>query len=75
MTKLLTEVIRKVVELPEERQDDAARILLTMLENDGTRYRLSDEQLREIELAIVDVDAGHYASQDDINRMLYQSWA
>ena len=34
MTKLLTEVIRQIVELPEERQDDAARALMLMLEHD-----------------------------------------
>ena len=35
MTKLLTEVIRQIVELPEDRQDDAAtRVLMLMLDHD-----------------------------------------
>ena len=46
MTKLLEEVVRKVAELPDERQDDAAHVLLTMLENDAAGYRLTDAQLR-----------------------------
>jgi hypothetical protein len=46
MTKLLTAVMRKVAELPEDRQDDAARVLMLMLEYDAEQYRLSDEQLR-----------------------------
>lgn len=62
MTKLLTEVIRQIVELPVERQDDAARVLMLMLEHDPEQYRLSDEQLREVDEAIADVDAGNFAS-------------
>jgi hypothetical protein len=75
MTKLLTEIMRKVVELPEERQDDAARVLMMMLEHDPEQYRLSDEQLREVEEAITDVDAGNFASDADIDRVLHRSWA
>ena len=35
MTKLLEEVVRKVGSFPDERQDDAAHVLLTMLVNDA----------------------------------------
>jgi hypothetical protein len=75
MTNLLMEVMRKVVELPEDRQDDAARVLLLMLEHDPEQYRLSDEQLREVDEAIADVDAGNFASDSDIDRVLHHSWA
>ena len=34
MTNQITEVMRKLVELPEYRQDDAARVLMLMLEQD-----------------------------------------
>jgi hypothetical protein len=74
MTKLLTEVLRKVAELPDERQDDAAHVLLRMLENDASRYRLSDDQLREVELAIAEVDRGEIASEADVARVLDESW-
>ena len=69
MTKLLTEVIRQIVELPEDRQDDAARVLMLMLKHDPEHYRLSDEQLREVDEAIADVDAGNFASDQDIDRV------
>ena len=76
MTKLLTEVIRQIVELPEDRQDDAAaRVLMLMLDHDPEQYRLSDEQLREVDEAIADVDAGNFASDQDIDRALHRSWA
>ena len=74
-TKLLTEVIRQIVELPEERQDDAARVLMLMLEHTPDQHRLSDEQLREVDEAIADVDAGNFASDQDIDRALHRSWA
>ena len=75
MTKLLTEVIRQIVELPEDRQDDAARVLMLMLEHDPEQYRLSDEQLRDVEEAIADVDASNFASDQHIDRVLHRSWA
>ena len=75
MTKLLTEVLRKVAELPEERQEDAAHILLRLLENDASRYRLSDDQLHEVELAIAEADSGKFASEEEVAEILERAWA
>jgi hypothetical protein len=66
MTKLLTEVLRKVAELPEERQDDAAHVLLQMLHNDATGYWLTDDQLAEVELAKREVRDGKLASDKEM---------
>ena len=75
MTNLLTEVMRKVVELPEDRQDDAARVLMLMLEHDPEQYRLNDQQLQEVGEAIADVDAGNFATDKEIDQVLHHSWA
>ena len=75
MTKLLSEALQKVAELPEARQDDAAHILLALIDSDAKPYRLSDAELQEIELAIADVDAGHFASEKEIADLLERSWA
>ena len=75
MTKLLKEVIEQFAELPDERQDDAARVLMLMLEQDPEQYRLSDEQLQEVGEAITDTDAGNFASQTEIDAILDRSWA
>jgi hypothetical protein len=75
MTKLLTQVMRQIAELPEERQDDAARVLQMMLDHDPARYQLNDAQLRELDEAIADVDAGRFASDRDIDTALHQAWA
>ena len=69
MTKLLTEVMRKIIELPEDRQDDAAHMLLTMIGNDAARYHLSDEQLHEVELAMAEVREGKIASEKDMRAL------
>jgi predicted transcriptional regulator len=75
MTKLLSEVMRQITELPEQRQDDAARVLLMMLEQDPEQYRLTDAQLREVDAAIADTDAGNFAPEKEIDAILSRSWA
>ena len=75
MTKLLEEVLRKVGELPEKRQDDAAQILLEMLESDATGYRLTDEQLHEVEQARIEADKGKFATEKEIQDVLGRPWA
>ena len=75
MTKLLSEALQKVAELPEARQDDAAHILLALIDGDAKPYHLSDDDLQEIEAAIADVDAGHSAAEKEIADLLEHSWA
>ena len=75
MTKLLSQVMRQIAELPDERQDDAAHVLMMMLEYDPEQYRLSDEQLREVDKAIADVERGIFASDAEIDGALHRSWA
>ena len=75
MTKSLKEVVDQFADLPEERQDDAARVLLLMLEQDPEQYRLNDEQLREVDAAIADTNAGNFAPQREIDAILNRSWA
>ena len=75
MTKLLSKVMRQIEELPEERQDDVAHVVLAMIENDAIRYELSEEQLRELDERIADVKAGNFASDADIDAALHRPWA
>ena len=75
MTTLLSEVMRKVAELPHDRQDDAARVLLAMLENDHAPFVLSDQQLREIQAAQREVDVRLFASDAEVAAALNARWA
>jgi hypothetical protein len=47
-TKTLKEVIERVQNWPQERQEDAAQVLLEMEKQDAQPYRLTDEQVREV---------------------------
>lgn len=48
MTKLLRDVIERVRQWPEERQDEAAHILLELEAQRTSRLRLTPEQLAEV---------------------------
>ena len=75
MTKLLQKVVKQFAGLPKERQDDAARILQMMLEQDPREYGLSAAQLREVDAAVADTNAGRFAPPKDIDAILNRSWA
>jgi len=49
MTKLLREVIERVQTWPDDRQDDAARFLLDLEAQQTNAYRLTPEQVKEVE--------------------------
>lgn len=47
-TKSLKEVIERVQNWPEKRQEDAAQVLLEMEQQDANGYRLTDVQAQEV---------------------------
>ena len=47
-TKTFKEVIERVQSWPEQRQEDAAQVLLEMERQDASRYRLTDAQAQEV---------------------------
>ena len=47
-TKVLKDIIERVKDWPEERQEDAARVLLAMEKQDRSPYHLTDEQAAEV---------------------------
>ncbi|MCG8506801.1 MAG: hypothetical protein MI755_19500 [Sphingomonadales bacterium] len=49
MTELLEKAISKLRKLPSERQDEAAEVLLSMIDQDVGAVRLSPEQVAEVE--------------------------
>lgn len=55
-------ILDRVRTWPEERQEDAARVLLAMESEDNGVYRLSDEERAEIRAALAEVERGEVAS-------------
>lgn len=47
-------MIERVEAWPEDRQDDAARVLQEMEEQDASSYRLTDEQVAEVKRRLAD---------------------
>lgn len=48
MTKLLQDVIERVRTWPDDRQDDAARLLLDLEAQQNNAYRLTPAQVKEV---------------------------
>lgn len=47
-------VLDRVLTWPSERQEDAARVLIEMEEQDTSTYQLTDEQLAEVKRRLAD---------------------
>ena len=69
MTKLLEKAIAEIRKLRPERQEDAAAMLFTIVEQEESNLRLSPEQLEEVKLSLREADAGLFVEQKEIKRL------
>jgi len=69
MIKLLEEAIASVKGLPERDQEFAAEFLLAFANPDAHRVQLTDEQVREVELAKREVREGKIASDAEMDEV------
>ncbi len=67
MNKLLEEAIASVQLLPQREQELAAEFLLGFANPEAHRYRLSDDQVAEVELAKREVRVGKVASDAEMD--------
>ena len=71
VTKKLDEAIGKIRTLPSKRQDDAAELLLTLVEQESTpRYELTADQTLEVKAALARADTGEFAGDADVEAVL-----
>jgi hypothetical protein len=47
-------ILDRVLTWPEQRQEDAAKVLMLMEASDQSTYRLTDEQVTEVERRLAD---------------------
>jgi hypothetical protein len=69
MTKeQVKEILDRVLTWPPKRQEDAARVLSQMEEQDASPYRLSNEQVEEVERRRADFKIGEerYATDEEM---------
>ncbi|MGH6872408.1 MAG: hypothetical protein ACREHE_12975 [Rhizomicrobium sp.] len=65
MTELLRKAFSRLRELPEELQDDLARRLLEYAD-DKPVHLLTPGQEAEVELALKEMDAGKFATDEEM---------
>jgi hypothetical protein len=63
MNKRLSEAISRISELPDDRQQAAATVLLDFLESENAENLLTPEQIAELERRLDDAD---YASDEEV---------
>lgn len=64
MTKRLEQAIAKIRALPEDRQDEAADLLMSLAEQDPASIELSPEQIAEVNRRLEGPSA--YATHADV---------
>jgi predicted transcriptional regulator len=66
MTKLLVETLRKIQELPEPEQDEAAAFLLMLAAKRGKPVRLDEETRAAVREGLRQARRGEFASDEQI---------
>jgi predicted transcriptional regulator len=69
MTKMLKEAVEKLSQLPDERQDELARMLIDVAANDLSPYHLTDEERAAVEEGLAQADRGEFASDEEVAAM------
>ena len=73
MTERLEEAIAKLRKLPRDRQDDAADLLLSMVDDSSDALRLTPQQAAEVERRVT--QSPHYASHEEVRAFFGQKAA
>jgi predicted transcriptional regulator len=66
MTRLLDEAVATVSTLPEEVQDDVARIMLQLAGIEQPPYVLTPEEEADLDASIAEADRGEFATEEEI---------
>jgi predicted transcriptional regulator len=69
MTKLLHDAIERLKELPEERQNELARMLIDVAASDLAPYVLTDEERKAVEEGLAEIERGEIASDEEVAAM------
>jgi hypothetical protein len=66
MTRLLEEAVATVTRLPDDRQDELARVLLQLAGYEQPAYILSAEEEADLDASIAAEQRGEFATDDEI---------
>ncbi|MDP3646128.1 MAG: hypothetical protein Q8R25_03500 [bacterium] len=66
MTKLLEEAIEKLSQLPKERQNELAKMLIETAALDLQPYKFTVEERVAVEESLAQTERGEFASNEDV---------
>jgi predicted transcriptional regulator len=69
MTRLLEQAVEAVSVLPDDVQDDLARMLLQLAGVEQPLYELTREEASDIDASLAEADRGEFATDEEIRAM------
>jgi hypothetical protein len=69
MTRLLQQAVEAVSVLPDDVQDDLARMLLQLAGVEQPLYELTPEEASDIDASLAEADRGEFATDEEIRAM------
>jgi hypothetical protein len=69
MTRLLEQAIETVRVLPDDVQDDLARMLLQLAGVEQPPYELTPEEAADIDASLTEAERGEFATDEEIRAM------
>jgi predicted transcriptional regulator len=66
MTRLLEQAVEAVSALPDEAQDDFARILLQLAGVDQPPYELTAEEAADLDASLAEAAQGEFATDEEV---------
>ena len=69
MTKLLEQAMETVSALPDDVQDDLARILLQLAGVEQPPYELTPEEAADIDASLAEAERGELATDEEVRAM------
>ena len=70
MTRLLEQAVEAVSALPDDAQDDLARILLQLAGIDQPLYELTPEEAANIDASLAEAERGEFATDEEVRAVL-----
>jgi hypothetical protein len=74
MTRLLEQAIETVSTLPDDTQDELARILLQLAGVEQPPYELTPEEEADLDASLAEAERGEFATDEEV-RAMWQSMA
>jgi hypothetical protein len=69
MTRLLEQAVATVSALPDDQQDDLARILLQLAGHEQPPYTLCPEEEADLDASIAEAERGEFATDEEVRAM------